>query len=314
MLSADEEVLETCLRWIKSGRRVAWVTLVRVSGASPRSLGSLLALNDAGDWVGAVSGGCVESRLVAQVCAHWPAQARIEIYDAAQHSTGPGALPCGGPLELLIEPLLSEAALSGLLNAVRARKPLLRRVCLNTSEISLHSVPHAPAFRFEAQTVERVFGPQWRVVLIGADQLSRFVAQLALALDYDVVVCEPRERHARQWTLTGVVLDTRMPDEVVAASGGDAQCAVLALTHDAELDDLALVPALRSAAFYVGALGSIATSTVRRQRLRWLGLDAAAIARLHAPVGLHIGSRSPGEIAVSILSGMTAARRQVAPQ
>lgn len=314
MWSADEEVLETCVRWIKSGQRVAWVTLVGVQGASPRPLGSLLALNESGDWVGAISGGCVESRLVAQVGAHWPTQARLETYDTAQHSAGPGALPCGGPLELLVEPLFGAAPLLPLLKAVRVRKPLLRRVCLNTGEISLHPVPHAPAFHYEAQTVERVFGPQWRVVLIGADQLSRFVTQLALALDYDVVVCEPRELHARQWALSGVALDTRMPDEVVAAFGGDAQCAVLALTHDAELDDLALVPALRSAAFYVGALGSMATSAARRQRLRWLGLDAAAIARLHAPVGLHIGSKSPGEIAVSILSGMTAARRQVAPQ
>lgn len=309
MLSADEEVLETCCRWIKSGQRVAWVTLVRVSGASPRPLGSLLALNDAGDWVGAVSGGCVESHLVAQVCAHWPTQARIEIYDAAQHSTGPGALPCGGPLKLLIEPLFSEAPLLRLLNAVRLRRPLLRRVCLNTSEASLHAVEHAPQFRFEANTVERIFGPQWRVLLIGAGQLSRFVAQMALALDYDVVVCEPREQFARQWILPGVEIDTRMPDEVVAACGDDAQCAVLALMHDAELDDLALVPALRSAAFYVGALGSMATSTARRQRLRWLGLDEAVIARLHAPVGLSIGSKSPAEIAVSILAGLTAVRR-----
>lgn len=309
MWSADEEVLETCLRWTKAGQPVAWVTLVRVQGSSPRPLGSLLALNAAGDWVGAVSGGCVEARLVAQICAHWPVEPRIEAYDAAQHPAGLG-VPCGGALELLIEPLLGEAQLLRVLNALRTRQPVLRRVCLNTGEISLHPAKLVPEFQFEAQTIARVFGPQWRVVLIGAGQLSRFVTQMALALEYDVIVCEPRAHDARQWSLPGVTPDTRMPDEVVAAFGSDARCAVLALTHDAELDDLALVQALPTEAFYVGALGSMANCAARRKRLRWLGVTDGAIARLHAPVGLSIGSKTPAEIAVSILAGMIAIRNQ----
>lgn len=310
MVGADQEVLTAAFGWLRKNQRVALVTVARTYGSSPRPAGSLLALNDRDAWVGAVSGGCVESHLAARLRAAWPAQPQLLSLGASPEEAGQLGLPCGSRLELLVEPLESAAALRTLLRAIEGRQTLARRVCLATGEVSLHPVARTQEFSFDSENLEKVFGPQWRVLLIGAGQLSRFVAQMASALDYEVVVCEPRIEYARQWDVAGTKLDNTMPDEA-AARARDARSAVLALTHDPELDDLALSIALPSDAFYVGALGSVASNTARRKRLAWLGLDAQAIARLHGPVGLPIGSKTPAEIALAILAGITAVRRGV---
>jgi xanthine dehydrogenase accessory factor len=148
------------------------------------------------------------------------------------------------------------------------------------------------------------------LLVIGAGHLSRFTAMMALQLDYDVIVCDPREDYARQWQVPGTTLDTRMPDDAVKALTGDARSAVVALTHDPNLDDMALMEALESEAFYVGALGSAANNAKRRARLATLGLSVQAIAKLHGPVGLPIGGKTPAEIAVAIAAGLTAARHR----
>ena len=310
MLGADQEVLASAFAWLRKQQRVVLVTVARTYGSSPRPAGSLMALNDRGAWVGAVSGGCVESHLVARLRDAWPTQPGLISLGTLPEEAEQLGLPCGGRLDLLVEAVDSPAALRALLRCIDARETLARRVCLTTGEVSLHPVSRTQEFSFDQQNLEKVFGPQWRVLLIGAGQLSRFVAQMALALDYEVVVCEPRIEYARQWDVAGTRLDNNMPDEA-AASARDARSAVLALTHDPELDDLALSVALPSDAFYVGALGSVASNAARHKRLAWLGLDAHAIARLHGPVGLPIGSKTPAEIALAILAGVTAVRRGV---
>lgn len=310
MLGADQEVLAAAFAWLRKNQRVILVMVARTYGSSPRPAGALMALNDRGDWVGAVSGGCVESHLVTRLREAWPTQPQLLSLGTTPEDAAQLGLPCGGQLDLLIEPLESAAQLRSLLRAIETRQTLMRRVCLATGEVSLHPVSRTQEFSFDGQNLEKVFGPQWRVLLIGAGQLSRFVAQMAVALDYEVVVCDPRVEHARQWDVAGTKLDNNMPDEV-AAHSRDGRSAVLALTHDPELDDLALSIALPSEAFYVGALGSVASNAARIKRLTWLGLDATAIARLHGPVGLPLGGKTPAEIALSILAGVTAARHGV---
>jgi len=126
-----------------------------------------------------------------------------------------------------------------------------------------------------------------------------------------VIVCDPREEYAASWQATDAALDTRSPDDAVCALARDARTAVIALTHEPKLDDLALMDALVSPAFYVGALGSHANNAKRRARLASLALPQEAIARLHGPVGLPIGSRTPAEIAVAILAELTAVRNGI---
>ena len=314
MQSADREVLTAAAGWLDAGHGVYLVTVARTWGSSPRPPGALLAVRaDDARFVGSVSGGCVEDDLSARLAAHGAAQMlpRIESYGVTPDQNHRFGLPCGGHLDLVVEQLASAEPVHAMLRVMDARQLVARRICLATGEVSLHAPEGEVAFRFDGENLIKVFGPAWRLVLIGAGQLSRFVAQMAQALDYEVIVCDPREEYAAPWQATDAVLDTRSPDDAVCALARDARSAVLALTHEPQLDDLALMEALVSPAFYVGALGSHANNAKRRARLASLALPPEAIARLHGPVGLPIGSRTPAEIAVAILAELTAVRNGI---
>jgi xanthine dehydrogenase accessory factor len=314
MQSADREVLETAADWLDAGHGVYLVTVARTWGSSPRPPGALLAVRaDDARFVGSVSGGCVEDDLSARLAAHGASQVlpRIERYGVTPEQNHQFGLPCGGRLDLVVEHLASAEPLRAILHAMDVRRLTARRICLATGEVSLHATERDAMFRFDGENLIQVFGPAWRLLLIGAGQLSRFVAQMAQALDYEVIVCDPREEYAAQWQLPGTVLDTRSPDDAVCALACDARTAVIALTHEPKLDDLALMEALTSPAFYVGALGSRANNAKRRARLAQLELPPSAIGKLHGPVGLPIGSRSPAEIAIAILAELTAVRNRI---
>lgn len=314
MQSADREVLEAAAGWLDAGHTVYLATVARTWGSSPRPPGSLLAVRaDDARFVGSVSGGCVEEDLGALLAAGGPSQIvpRIQSYGVTPGQNHRFGLPCGGRLDLIVEQLASSEPLHAILRAMDRRRLTERRVCLTTGEASLHAADRAQDFLFDGKNLVKIFGPAWRLVLIGAGQLSRFVVQMAQALDYEVIVCDPREEYAATWTVSDALLDMRSPDEAVRALVCDARTAVLALTHEPVLDDLALMEALVSPAFYVGALGSRANNARRRVRLASLDLPSAAIARLHGPVGLPIGSRTPAEIAVAILAELTAMRNGI---
>lgn len=314
MDSADREVLTAAAEWLDAGHGVYLVTVAHTWGSSPRPPGALLAVRaDDARFVGSVSGGCVEDDLSARLAATGARLTlpRIESYGVTPEQNHRFGLPCGGRLDLVVEKLASAEPLRVMLRAMDQRRLTARRVCLATGEASLHAAERDAVFRFDGENLVKVFGPAWRLLLIGAGQLSRFVAQMAQALDYEVIVCDPREEYLAQWQVAGTTLDARSPDEAVRERVRDARSAVLALTHEPKLDDLALMEALGSPAFYVGALGSRANNARRRARLASLDLPPAAIARLHGPVGLPIGSRTPAEIAVAILAELTAVRNGI---
>jgi xanthine dehydrogenase accessory factor len=156
-----------------------------------------------------------------------------------------------------------------------------------------------------------IHGPRWRLLIIGAGQLSRFLAQIAVGMDYSVTVCDPREEYREGWHVEGVQVVHAMPDDLVLEMKLDSRCAVVALTHDPKLDDLALMEALKSDAFYVGAIGSRSNDEKRRERLLDFDLTPAQLEKLHGPIGLYIGSKTPSEIAISILAEMTAVKNDV---
>jgi xanthine dehydrogenase accessory factor len=313
MRSADHEVLSGAADWLDGGHGVYLVTVARTWGSAPRPAGSLLAVREDGEFVGSVSGGCVEEDLAARLAAGVGPQVfpAIESYGVSAEQTHRFGLPCGGRLDLLVERLTSAVPLRAVLRAMDERRVVSRRVCLSTGEASLHGAASDEGFEFDGDNAIKVLGPQWRLLLIGAGQLSRHVAEMALALDYHVIVCDPREEYARAWSVAGAELDTGMPGDVVRARASDVRAAVVALTHDPRLDDLALLEALASRAFFVGALGSRANNAKRRARLAELGLTPTQLARLHGPVGLPIGSRTPAEIAIAILAELTAERHGV---
>lgn len=312
LYSTDREVIETAISWLETGHRPALVTVTRTWGSSPRPAGSLMLMRNDGVYTGSVSGGCVEEDLVAryrdrQIGDVFPTLVDYGINQADAARLG---LPCGGRLELLVERLDSPAQLHMLLERIKTNALMTRRVCLNTGEISLHPASAGDEFCYADGFLSKVFGPRWQLLLIGAGHLSHYVAQIALMLDYRVMVCDPRESYEQHDIDAGVERLNCMPDEAVQACSGNPRCVVLALTHDPKLDDMALLDALQSPAFYVGAIGSRQNSDRRRERLGTLGVSAEQLQRLHAPVGLPIGSRSPPEIAVSIMAEITALRNR----
>ena len=313
MDSLDLEVLTRARDWLSAGHRVVLATVVRTWGSSPRPPGALLALRDDGRAVGSVSGGCIEDDLMHRLRRDgMPAQALAVSYGVSADEARRFGLPCGGTLQLVLEPLHDAAALDALLEPLARGELVTRRLDLK-SGLATVGVGHADqSLHFDGDTLISVFGPRHRLLIIGAGQLSASLARIAMTLDFAVTVCDPREEYTEEWSVAGTTLTRDMPDDVVIAMQPDARTAVIALTHDPKLDDLALMEALKSPAFYVAALGSRHNNDARRERLREFDVGDAQIERLHGPAGLYIGSRTPAEIAVSIAAELVAMKNGAA--
>ena len=314
MDSVDLEVLKRCADWLSAGRRVLLVTVVKTWGSSPRPPGAMLAVRDDGVVEGSVSGGCVEDDLVGRVRADGMTakECAVVTYGVSADEARRFGLPCGGTIQLVLEPLGNNSGIRDLLAATEGGRLVARRLELATGAASLAPARASDGLAFDGSVLKTVHGPRYRMLVIGASQLSKYLAQMALGLDYQVTVCDPRAEYEGTWDVEGVPLVRTMPDDTVLAMQLDERCAVVALTHDPKLDDMALMEALKSPAFYVGALGSRANNAKRRVRLLDLDVSEAQIARLHGPIGLYIGSRTPPEIAVSILAEVTAVKNGVA--
>jgi xanthine dehydrogenase accessory factor len=307
------EVLRTAEAWRTGAQRVALGTIVKTWGSAPRPIGAMVAIREDGQIVGSVSGGCVEDDLVDKVRSKvlTAKEPQLITYGVTNEEATRWGLPCGGTLQLVLEPLGEHSGIAELLKRISTQQLVRRRLDMKTGRASLEAGRWQDVLEFDGSVLSSVHGPRWRLVLIGAGQLTRYLAEMAHMLDYHVTVIDPREEYANGWDLEGVPLDRGMPDDIVRDLNLDGHCAVVALTHDPKLDDLALMEALKSAAFYVGAIGSKKNNDARRERLREFDVSAEEIARLRGPVGLYIGSKTPPEIAVAILAEMTAVRHGV---
>lgn len=313
MDSVDLEVLKKSADWLDGGHRVLLVTVVKTWGSSPRPEGAMLAVRDDGLVAGSVSGGCIEDDIIDRTRREGMRSKRCEVvtYGVSADEAQRFGLPCGGTIRLVLEPLTRESGMRALLTEVEAGRLTERRLTLADGTWSLRKASATTTLAFDGEVLVTVHGPRYRMLVIGASHLSQYLAQIAIGLDYQVTVCDPREEYTDTWDVPGVTLVRTMPDDTVQAMHLDERCAVVALTHDPKLDDLALMEALKSPAFYVGALGSRANNAKRRERLREFDLTAEEIARLHGPIGLYIGSRTPPEIAISILAEITAVKNGV---
>ena len=309
MQSLDLDVLSDARDWAKAGHRVSLLTVVETFGSAPRPVGAMLAIRDDGRISGSVSGGCVEDDLILRATRdEYTATPRHLTYGVSKDEATRFGLPCGGTLELVCEALKTTAWIDELLAACAAHQRVTRKLDMQSGAVSLSTAEHDDELKFDGTTLSSVFGPRWRLLIIGAGQLSQILARMAASLGYAVFICDPRDTYAAAWDAALGTYLPGMPDDVVRELNCDAHTAIAAVTHDPKLDDMALLEALRSAAFYVGALGSRANQAKRRERLSLFDLSAQQIARLHGPIGLPIGSRTPAEIAVSILAEMTAVK------
>jgi len=313
MDSVDIEVLKSAEAWRKAGRRVALGTIVKTWGSAPRPVGAMVAIRDDGLIAGSVSGGCVEDDLIEKIKTESIAAKRPQLvtYGVTNEEATRWGLPCGGTLEVVVEPVTDASGIAELLERISHQQLVRRRLDMASGRATLEPGRWQDVLEFDGKELSAVHGPRWRLLLIGAGQLTRYLAEMARMLDYQVLVVEPREEYFAGWDLEGVPLNRGMPDDVVRESNLDGHSAVIALTHDPKLDDLALMEALKSAAFYVGAIGSKKNNDARRKRLEEFDLAKDEIARLRGPVGLYIGSKTPPEIAVAILAEMTAVRHGV---
>ena len=313
MDSVDLEVLKHSAQWLDQGKRVLLVTVVKTWGSSPRPEGAMLAVRDDGHVVGSVSGGCIEDDLIERVRQSGIEQTKPEAvkYGISAEEAHRFGLPCGGTIQLVLEPLTRESGIAELCEAVESGRLVARTLDMATGVARLEPARATDGVAFDGATLLTIHGPRYRMLVIGAGQLSRYLCSIAVGLDYHVTVCDPRVEYTDEWDVPGTTIVRTMPDDTVMDMKLDERSAVIALTHDPKLDDLALMEALKTPAFYVGALGSRRNNAARRERLKEFDLNDAELARLHGPVGIYIGSRTPPEIALSILAELTAAKNGV---
>jgi xanthine dehydrogenase accessory factor len=313
MDSVDLQVLKSACEWVKDGRRVVLATVVKTWGSAPRPIGALTAIRDDGMVVGSVSGGCVEDDMILRVRNRELVQdkpATTQYGVSAEEATRFG-LPCGGTLELVLEPLTAASGLDKLLAHVERHELVKRTLDMQSGRAIIEPAVNSDQLTFDGKSFVTVHGPRWRLLIIGAGQLSKYLAQMGQALDYNVIVCDPREEYTEGWDVPGTEIRRGMPDDVVSELNLDGHSAVVTLTHDPKLDDLALLEALKSPAFFVGAIGSKKNNDARRERLAEFDLSQGEIDRLRGPVGLKIGSKTPPEIAVSIMAEILAVKNGV---
>ena len=338
MENLDVMVLRTLCQWRTAGKRALLATVVRTWGSSPRPVGSIMALCGDGTVAGSVSGGCIEDDLIYRHTQAYAQSASVPAAQTAQTAqtapteqnipSGPPAfvkygisadeahrfgLPCGGTLELLLEYDPEAPSLAQLVADLEGGQLVQRTVRLSDGAVTLKASATPEALSVSDTELINTFGPEYRMLLIGAGQLTEYLATMALFSGFAVTVCDPREEYRGIWSVQGVTVVSDMPDDVVTAFKPDRRSCVVALTHDPKLDDLALMEALKTEAFYVGAIGSRRNNEARKERMiEHFDQTALSLAPLRGPIGIYIGSKTPPEIAVSVMAEILAVKNGVA--
>jgi len=315
-----DNIPETALTWHRDGVGAALATVVETWGSAPRRVGAQLAIGGDGRLEGSVSGGCVEGAVIVEALEALEDGAhRLLEFGVSDDDAFAVGLACGGTIRVLVEPVgpaMPLTILADLVAARASRRALAYEVNLETGARRLVGGGYPDRMRMDrsgfeedGQTFVAVHNPPLRLIVVGAVHIAQALVPMARIAGYDPVVVDPREAFASQARFPGEKLMHDWPDEAVQALGLDARTALVLLTHDPKLDDPALMAALRSEVFYIGALGSTRTHAKRVSRLQAAGFTEDDIARIHGPIGLDIGAAGPAEIAVAVLAQMTAVLR-----
>jgi xanthine dehydrogenase accessory factor len=325
-------VLASALDWLAEGRRVALATVLQTWGSAPVPPGSQLAIDGEGNFVGSVSGGCVEGAVIAEATeAMASGKLKTLQFSVADDTAWAVGLACGGAIRIFVEPLVPGQnldVLAELARTVSGRKSaaLVTDLASGTHSLALKPSDVRPELRpalhdafarnggavvegKHGDVLINVFSPPVRLVVVGAVHVAQALVKMARLLGHEVVVVDPRSAFATQMRFGDVTIKAEWPGDVLPGLGIDARTAVVALSHESRIDEPALIHALKSDAFYVGAMGSKKTHAGRVARLAEAGVAPEAIARIHAPIGLDIGATGPAEIALSIIAEITAAQR-----
>ncbi len=307
----DIEIIKQSLDYLKNDRFITFCTVARTWGSSPRPAGSLLVISELGMHFGSVSGGCIEDDLLLKYNegAFDHAKTTVLTYDANNNDTAHIKIPCGSILEIVVERISDSHQLQTIYQHLCNGQTISRLIQISESSSDIETTGTADNdFFYDGQCLRRSFGPRWRIIITGANDVCAYVARLGKMLGYSIIICEPRKNYLSSWTLQEFEITSLMPDDAVDQYAVNFSTIVLSLSHDLKLDDMALLRALELDLFYVGAIGSKKTQHARLQRLAELGLSQDSLKKLHAPVGLNIHSKVPAEIAISIFAELTLLR------
>jgi xanthine dehydrogenase accessory factor len=312
-----DTLLVTARDWIAGGHRVAIATVIETWGSAPRRVGAHLIVADDGRFAGSVSGGCVEGDVVTEAQAFGAGGGfrRLD-YGVADAKAWEVGLACGGRISVLLQSIDDAHFAPALLDALLAARAAGAMLTLETDLASgKTAIQKPPAVLSEVEgratpaSFTHAYAPPLRLAIIGAVHIAQALAPLARLIGHTPHIIDPRTLFAADDRFAGETLDRRWPDEALADWAPGAASAVVALTHDPKLDDVALAAALRAPTYYIAALGSRKNHAGRLERLRALGFGDTDLARIHGPAGLDIGAANPSEIALSIAAQMTAAWR-----
>ncbi len=332
----EDSITRTALSWVEQGDMIATATVIAARGSSPRPVGSQMVISSLGKFEGSVSGGCIEAAVVveAQEILRQQEPRRIS-FGVSNESAWEIGLACGGEIELVIENytghkqlLREQAAFEAghkayctVTNLADGDKTLIETSGINRMAHLPEDVRKGVQDVFlssqskiirsdESEYFVHYVAPGLELIIIGAVHVAKPLAKMAQMAGFPVIIIEPRAAFAESERLPGVQIIPEWPDEALENVGLHPGTAIVTLTHDPKLDDPALKAALKSDTFYIGALGSRATHALRLKRLAACGFSEQNLRRIHAPVGLPIGARTPTEIAVSILAEIIEKRRK----
>lgn len=323
MQSSQQQIISHVRDWLDQDKPVWLCTILKTWGSSPRPIGAMMACTLDGKLVGSISGGCIEEDFLEQLRdgslkAQYEEQGGQPMkirYGVTEEEQARLRLPCGGQLHVLLEYIEpsdeNRAVFKRLCHDLENHTSASRIIDLKSGAISACDESSEEAVVIEDGIMTHSLSPMYRLLLLGAGDVARYVAELALALEYDVTLCDPRPKYLDNWFVEGVETTSRLPDDVVRERFSNPYSGIIALAHDPRVDDMALMEALKTDAFYVGAMGSERTSAARRERLPELGLDREEIDSLYAPIGFQIDSKTPAEIAIAIMAEVTAVRHGV---
>ncbi len=322
MKSSQQQIINHVHQWLQDQKPVWLCTILKTWGSSPRPIGAMMACTLDGELVGSISGGCIEEDFLEQLRdgslkSQFDEDGKpfVVKYGVTAEEQARLKLPCGGQLHVLleyIEPVdANKSVFHRLSKDLENHNKVSRVVDLNTGEITANDHTSESAVVTENEFMTHSLSPMYKLLLLGAGDVARYVAEMALALEYDVSLCDPRPNYLDNWQVDGVETTSRLPDDVVREGYNNVYSGIVALAHDPRVDDMALMEALKTKAFYIGAMGSERTSAARKERLPELGLSEEEINRLHAPIGFQIESKTPAEIAISIMAEITAVRHGV---
>jgi len=316
MLNQELQIFSTLLDWLTIGHRSWLCTITSTWGSSPRPVGSMMLVNDKGQQIGSLSGGCIEQDLIDYLQSNNVNKPIHCIYGETEKETERYQLPCGGKVGVLIEPteFVPLSHWQEIHSAIHEGRGIGRSVDYTHQQYEVVNKPLVTRMNKRDQDIllfETTILSPTLLFIVGANDVSQHVAQLATWMNYQVIVCDPRPEKLQDWPMDNCTLLAMLPDEALSYYAKVENLHIIALTHDPRIDDMALLAAFDTDASYIGAMGSMRTSEKRRARLKSLGITEQQLLKLDAPIGLSIGSKTPKEIAIAIVAGLIARKQTV---